>query len=279
MVWRPEPARPGLPARRPRLEQPGTAEGNETRFFIIARAAGIVQGSGFGAAAFTTGCRCARRDLFTFRDDALNLLWPGCGRGALAFTESASSSSAQGAFSAASLGAELLGNCVNRATGTRSFANFGTPYWLPASMLEGGPPQRRPSPAPGCACGRHAPSRSRCLRWCSSPSRSFMPCAMKLTRCCPPKNKWPVNGLHSAFSALDFLVGFGAMAQPSITQVLTWFHSAAVQWTWSCSCPIVHLPVLDLHHRHRVPVWARPVLRAGCARSARCRNHPQGRGA
>jgi hypothetical protein len=30
-----------------------------------------------------------------------------------------------------------------------------------------------------------------------------------------------------------FWIGFGAMAQPSITQVLTWFHSLLFQWTWS----------------------------------------------
>ena len=56
----------------------------------------------------------------------------------------------------------------------------------------------------------------------------------RLTRRSTRKNKWPVNAFkYSAWALSIGFVGFGAMAQPSITQVLTWFHSLLFQWTWS----------------------------------------------
>ena len=56
----------------------------------------------------------------------------------------------------------------------------------------------------------------------------------KLTRLSTHKNKWPVNGFKYFFWAVSIVfVGFGLMAQPSITQVLTWFHALLFQWTWS----------------------------------------------
>jgi NosR/NirI family nitrous oxide reductase transcriptional regulator len=52
--------------------------------------------------------------------------------------------------------------------------------------------------------------------------------------CQTHKNKWPVNVFkYSAWALSIGFVGFGALAQPSITQVLTWFHSLLFQWTWS----------------------------------------------
>jgi NosR/NirI family nitrous oxide reductase transcriptional regulator len=86
----------------------------------------------------------------------------------------------------------------------------------------------------------------------------------KLTRLSTHKNKWPVNAFKYTAWALEHRVRrlWPAMAQPSITQVLTWFHFAAVPVDL-VAVPVrpVHLPVLDLHHRHGVPVRARAVLR------------------
>ena len=46
-------------------------------------------------------------------------------------------------------------------------------------------------------------------------------------------NKWPVNAFKYAGWVVSIgFVGFYAMAQPSITQVLTWFHSLLFQWKW-----------------------------------------------
>ena len=49
-----------------------------------------------------------------------------------------------------------------------------------------------------------------------------------------PQEQVARQRLRYTFWALAiFWIGFGAMAQPSITQVLTWFHSLLFQWTWS----------------------------------------------
>ena len=56
----------------------------------------------------------------------------------------------------------------------------------------------------------------------------------KLTRLSTHKNKWPVNAFkYSAWALSIGFVGFGVMAQPSITQVLTWLHTLLFHWTWS----------------------------------------------
>ena len=55
----------------------------------------------------------------------------------------------------------------------------------------------------------------------------------RLVRRSTHKNKWPVNGFKYAIWVLSIgFVGFGLLAQPSITQVLTWFHSLLFQWQW-----------------------------------------------
>ena len=55
----------------------------------------------------------------------------------------------------------------------------------------------------------------------------------RLVRRSNHKNKWPVNSFKYIAWVLSIgFVGFGLLAQPSITQVLTWFHSLLFQWQW-----------------------------------------------
>jgi NosR/NirI family nitrous oxide reductase transcriptional regulator len=55
----------------------------------------------------------------------------------------------------------------------------------------------------------------------------------KLVRRSDRQNKWPVNAFkYTGWVVSIGFVGFYAMAQPSITQVLTWFHSLLFQWKW-----------------------------------------------
>ena len=87
-------------------------------------------------------------DTFTFRDlDYLNLYGLEAA-GAPRFTESAIFIVRSGAFSAAyPWKFAMLGNRVDRATGTRSFASFEAGYWLPA-WAQGGRPQFEEPAAP-----------------------------------------------------------------------------------------------------------------------------------
>lgn len=209
-----------------------------TNAIFIIRTAGLesFKGSGFVRGGIYDRVQIRQGpDSFTFQDsDALNLYGIKAA-GSPSFTESSIFVIRSPSFSAAyPWKLAFLGNRVDAATGQRSFAVFESKYWLPAQMLEGGRPVVKEPDAP----------------WVRVWKTQALPIALfavllvtvtivyalrdKLTRRSTHKNKWPVNGFKYTFWAISiFLVGFGAMAQPSVTQVLTWFHSLLFQWTWS----------------------------------------------
>ena len=92
------------------------------------------------------------------------------------------------------LEAELPGQPRGPRHGTRSFASFDTPYWLPASMLQGGRPIEEPD-APWVRMWKTRAVEMRCSRWCSSPSQWCTP-SRKAHPPVHPQNKWPVNGFQ-----------------------------------------------------------------------------------
>ena len=210
---------------------------NEHAIFII-RTAGreSFKGSGFVRGGLYDRVQVRQgADAFTFRDlDYLNLYGVQAA-GAPRYNESAIFIVRSPAFSDAyPWKLSLLGNRVDRATGARSFTSFDTPYWLAASMLEGGRPKVVEPDAPWVRIWK-----SRAVEIVLS---SILLVAVtvvyagreKLTRLATHKNKWPVNAFkYTAWGLSIVFVGFGAMAQPSITQVLTWFHAFLFQWTWS----------------------------------------------
>lgn len=174
-------------------------------------------------------------DSFTFRDlDYLNLYGIEAA-GAPSSTESGIFIIRAGSFSAAyPWKLAFLGNRVDRATGHRSFANFEAKYWLPDELLEGGRPVVVEPDAPWIRIWKS--------RWLEIGLFASLLIAVtvvyalreRLTRLSTHKNKWPVNGFkYSAWALSIVFVGFGVMAQPSVTQVLTWFHALLFQWTWS----------------------------------------------
>ena len=210
-------------------------EGEHAIFVIRTQGAESFKGSGFVRGGIYDRVQVRQdMDSFTFRDlDYLNLYGIEAA-GAPAFTESAIFIIRSKAFSAAyPWKLSLLGNRVDRATGTRTFANFDTEYWLPAHYLQGGRPEVIKPDAP----------------WVKVWKTRAIPIALfavlliavavvyglrdQLTRRSTRKNKWPVNAFkYSAWVLSIVFVGFGVMAQPSITQVLTWFHALLFQWTW-----------------------------------------------
>jgi NosR/NirI family nitrous oxide reductase transcriptional regulator len=174
-------------------------------------------------------------DAFTFRDlDSINL-YGLAAAGAPAVTESAIFILRSPSFSAAHpWKLAFMGNRVDRATGQRTFASFEQKLWLADRLLEGGRP----------AVAEPAPPWLRIWRSKAVEIGLFTALLVavgvvyalreRLTRRSTHRNKWPVNGFKYAAWALSIgFVGFGLMAQPSITQVLTWFHALLFQWTWS----------------------------------------------
>lgn len=210
---------------------------NEHAIFII-RSDGIesFKGSGFVRGGMYDRIQVKQgTDSFTFRDlDYLNLYGISA-QGAPRFNESAIFIIRSSAFSPAyPWKLTFLGNRVDRATGTRSFANFEQGIWLADDLLIGGRPEVKEADAAWVGIWKsRAVSISLFVLLLVSVLVVYA-YRETLTRRSTHKNKWPVNIFkYSAWLLSIVFVGFGVMAQPSITQVLTWFHSVLFQWTWS----------------------------------------------
>lgn len=174
-------------------------------------------------------------DTFTFRDlDYFNLYGLEAA-GAPAFNESGIFIVRSAAFSAAyPFQFRFLGNRVDRATGTRSFASFDAAYWLPAEALEGGRPVVEEAEAAWQKVWKARAPQIALFALLLVAVAVVYALRDQLTRRSTRKNKWPVNIFkYSAWILSISFVGFGVMAQPSITQVLTWFHALLFQWEWA----------------------------------------------
>jgi len=138
----------------------------------------------------------------------------------------------------------FLGNRVDRATGTRSFARFDSEVWLPDARLEGGRPAIETPEAPWRRIWRAQALEIAAFGTVLVALAVVYALRERLTQRATRRNKWPVEGVKFAFWAVAIgFVGFGLMAQPSITQVLTWFHALLFRWEWQLflSDPFVFL--------------------------------------
>lgn len=211
-------------------------DGEHAIFVIRTRGRESFKGSGFVRGGLYDRVQVKQgADSFTFRDlDYLNLYGVEAA-GAPRFNESAIFIIRSKAFSDAyPWKLSLLGNGIDRTTGAKSFTSFDTPYWLPASMLEGGRPKVVEPDAPWVRIWKSRAVEIVLFAILLVIVTVVYAYREKLTRLSTHKNKWPVNAFkYTAWALSISFVGFGAMAQPSITQVLTWFHALLFQWTWS----------------------------------------------
>lgn len=209
--------------------------GEHALFVIRTRGAESFKGSGFVRGGIYDRVQVRQgMDAFTFRDlDYINLYGLEAA-GAPRFTESAIFIVRSAAFSGAyPWKLSLLGNRVDRATGARSFANFDAEYWLPAWALEGGRPKLERPQAAWVKIWKARALEIGLFAGLLVAVAVVYAQRDRLTRRATRKNKWPVNAFkYSAWVASIGFVGFGLMAQPSITQVLTWFHALLFHWTW-----------------------------------------------
>ncbi len=214
----------------------GLKEGESAFFIIKTGGAESFKGSGFVRGGIFDRVQVKQgADSFTFRDlDYLNLYGLEA-QNAPRYTESGIFIIRSKAFSAAyPWRLAFLGNRVDRATGHRSFAVFESKYWLPDSMLQGGRPKVEEADAPWVRVWKTQAVKIWIFGLILLAVTLVYAVREKLTRLSTHKNKWPVNAFKYTFWTLSiFWIGFGLMAQPSITQVLTWFHSILFQWKWS----------------------------------------------
>ncbi|QWC90632.1 NosR/NirI family protein [Cupriavidus metallidurans] len=210
---------------------------DEHAIFVIRTAgAASFKGSGFVRGGIYDRIQIKQgADSFTFRDsDYLNLYGLEA-QGAPAYTESAIFIIRSPAFSSAyPWKLSFLGNRVDRASGVRSFVTFDAPYWMPDKLLQDGRPRIEEPEAPWRRIWRARAIEIALFVALLLVVGVVYAMRERLTRRSTHKNKWPVNLFkYSAWALSIGFVGFGAMAQPSITQVLTWFHALLFQWTWS----------------------------------------------
>lgn len=127
----------------------------------------------------------------------------------------------------------FLANKIDAKSGNKVFVHFDQDYWLPTRYLEGGRPQvDRPEPA-----------------WKSMWQAKKIEIAFfvlilaftalmysqrdRLVRISNRKSKpWISRPRHVLWLLSVVFLGFYLKAQPSITQVMTWFHSLIYQWKW-----------------------------------------------
>lgn len=174
------------------------------------------------------------RDLFSFRDLDYSNLYGIEAVGAPAFTESGIFIIRAKGFSAAyPWKLVFLANKVDKTSGHRTFTSFGTDYWLAASYLQGGHPEvTTPDPTwlriwKDKAWGIVAFTALLLLIGGVYARRDW------LVRRCTRKNKHWVDAFkYFGWVVSIVFVGFTMLAQPSITQVLTWFHALLFQWEW-----------------------------------------------
>ena len=210
-------------------------EGENALFIIRSNGQESFKGSGFVRGGIYDRILVHQDgDTFSFRDTDARNLYGIAARGAPRFTESGIFILRSTAFSAAyPWKLSFLANKVD-ANGQKSFLAFDREYWLPGDYLQGGRPEvRRPDPAW---------LKIWKARWLPISLFALMLVAIgtvyalrePLTRRSSHKNKWPVNGFKYSFWVICIgWVGFGLLAQPSITQVLTWFHSILFKWEWT----------------------------------------------
>ena len=127
----------------------------------------------------------------------------------------------------------FLANKTDAKTGIKTFTHFDQEYWLAEKYLEGGRPVV------------HRPQAAWKMIWLSKKLEvAFFVMLLgfaalmysqrdKLVRISSRKHKpWISRPRHLLWIASVAFLGFYLKAQPSITQVMTWFHSLINQWKW-----------------------------------------------
>lgn len=208
---------------------------NEHAIFIAANGTGSFKGSGFVRGGIFDRIQVAQEiDTFTFRDLDYQNLYSVKVPGAPVFAESGIFIIRREGFSAAyPWSLVFLANRVDPQSGERSFANFSSEYWLPGSYMQGGRPEyRRPTP-PWVKVWK-----ARAWELGGFALILLLTALMygnrdKLVRASSRRDKTPLEGpKYLIWTVSVLLLGVYAMAQPSITQVLTWFHSIVYEWKW-----------------------------------------------
>lgn len=208
---------------------------NEHAIFVVSNGTESFKGSGFVRGGIFDRLNVAQElDTFTFRDQDYQNLYGVRAPGAPSFRESAIFIIRSEGFAPAyPWNLVFLANTVDTNTGNRTFMAFEREYWLPGRHIVGGRPDyQRPPPLwrsiwQGrmleivlfvlllAGAGALYASRDQLVRRANRKDKRWV--------------SWPKYVLWAA--SIGY-AGFYLKAVPSITQVLTWFHSLLFRWEW-----------------------------------------------
>ncbi|HEY6898711.1 MAG TPA: 4Fe-4S binding protein [Rhodocyclaceae bacterium] len=218
----------------------------EHAIFIIANGTVSFKGSGFVRGGIYDRILVAQDlDTTSFRDtDYLNLYGIEAA-GAPAYRESGIFIIRSASFSEAyPWRLSFLASKVDRQTNVRTFASFDSQYWLPARYLEGGRPQVAEADPLWLRVWKGKPVEIGLFLLFLAATATLYALRDRLVRRATRKSKaWVSVPKYIVWTISVVAVGFYGLAQPSITQVLTWFHALVYQWKWELflSDPLVFI--------------------------------------
>ncbi|HAT30872.1 MAG TPA: 4Fe-4S binding protein, partial [Janthinobacterium sp.] len=208
---------------------------DEHAIFIIANGQESFKGSGFVRGGIYDRVQ-VRQDpvTFTFRDTDYQNLYDLHPADAPPFKESAIFIVRSANFNPAwPWQLTLLTNKPDPEHGGKIFVHFDQEYWLPARYLEGGRPQVSRPEAAWKAIWTHQKAAIAGFVLVLAYAAFWYSRRDSLVRRSRRKSKpWISVPRHLLWIVSVGFLGFYLKAQPSITQVMTWFHSLLHQWKW-----------------------------------------------
>lgn len=127
----------------------------------------------------------------------------------------------------------FLANKTVAQNGSRTFTRFDQEYWLPERYLEGGRPHvERPKAAWEIVWVARKLEVGLFVLLLAASALLYSQ-RDRLVRASTRKSKpWISIPRYTLWIASVGFIGFYLKAQPSITQIMTWFHSLLHQWKW-----------------------------------------------
>ncbi|WP_415774362.1 4Fe-4S binding protein [Paraburkholderia sp. J7] len=235
----------------------------EHALFILANGTESFKGSGFVRGGIYDRIQVRQGiNAFTFKDSDYLNLYSLQAAGAPAFNETGIFIIRSASFSAAyPWKFVFLGHTIDKQTGAKRFLAFNSPYWLPARFLDGGRPKvQEEKPAWWNAWNGKKVEVGLFIGWAVA-VMLFFATRERWVRKAKRANKrwvsWPKTA--SWLIAMGF-AGWHEMAQPSITQVLTFIHSLFGGWNLSLFLSDPFIFVFWIVIAVTVIVWGRGLF-------------------
>jgi NosR/NirI family nitrous oxide reductase transcriptional regulator len=171
---------------------------------------------------------------FTFRDTDYQNLYGIRAAGTPEYTESGIFILRGQGFSAAyPWSLVFLANKQDKETGAKTFVNFDKEYWLPAQYIEGGRPKyEKPDPTWMRVWKAKQLEIAAFILLLAITALVYAMRDSLVRRCTRKDKRWISLPKYTIWAISVGFVGYYAMAQPSITQIMTWFHSVIHHWQW-----------------------------------------------